>query len=210
MPNTALVSSSHTRSRKGAREATRLLDAATTVLARDGFGGATLGRIAAEADVDKRMILYYFGSRETLLVEVVSRVGERIAENMASAVEQLSEPQALADIGIDLLWQCSTEEPELLRAYFALLSSAAQTGEVNDALLELKQRFAVLFDGLIDSLATRGYTLSLDRDVYLAVVIAMWRGTALEWIEVGNTPAIQGAVNEFKRIATAPFAQASA
>ena len=40
---------------KGRRTATRVLDAATTVLAHDGFGGATLSRIAEEAGLVEAM-----------------------------------------------------------------------------------------------------------------------------------------------------------
>jgi AcrR family transcriptional regulator len=64
---------------KGDRRAASILRAATTVLARDGFGGATLGRIAAEAGAEKRSILYYFGTRERLMVRVVHSLGRQIA-----------------------------------------------------------------------------------------------------------------------------------
>jgi AcrR family transcriptional regulator len=50
------------------------------VLARDGFGGTTLGRIAAEAAAEKRNVLYYCGTRERLMVTVVHNLGARIIE----------------------------------------------------------------------------------------------------------------------------------
>lgn len=52
---------------KGDRRAASILQAATTILARDGFGGATLRRIAAEAGADMKSLVYYFGTRRRLL-----------------------------------------------------------------------------------------------------------------------------------------------
>src|SRR4051794_839610 len=118
------------RSQKGEREAARILDAATAVLARDGMAGATLGRVATEAGVDKKMLVYYFSGRERLLAEVVRRVGQRLAENMEAAVAEFSEPGAMADVGVDRLWEGTTEMPDLTRAYLVLVTSSTQGAEV--------------------------------------------------------------------------------
>lgn len=193
------------RSRKGEREATRLLDAATDVLAREGYGGATLGRIAAEADVDKKMVVYYFGSRDSLLAKVVGRVGDRLAANTAMELAGVSEPREMADLGIDQLWAGTTEFPELLRAYLALATSAVGSEPVEAALETLKAEFVGLFGSLIDVLESAGHPLRMPRDAYLKLVLACWRGLALEWVETGDTPGLASALEEFKRITAAPF-----
>ena len=53
-----------TRIQQKNREA--ILDAALGVFARDGFAGATLDRIAAEAGLSKPNPLYYFRSKEAM------------------------------------------------------------------------------------------------------------------------------------------------
>ncbi|MEY2956877.1 MAG: TetR family transcriptional regulator C-terminal domain-containing protein [Gemmobacter sp.] len=53
-----------TRIQQKNREA--ILDAALGVFARDGFAGATLDRIAAEAGLSKPNLLYYFRSKEAM------------------------------------------------------------------------------------------------------------------------------------------------
>jgi len=53
-----------TRIQQKNREA--ILDAALGVFARDGFAGATLDRIAAEAGLSKPNLLYYFPSKEAM------------------------------------------------------------------------------------------------------------------------------------------------
>ena len=52
------------------------------MLARDGSGGTTLGRIAAEVAAEKRNVLCYFGTRERLMVKVVHDLGARITETV--------------------------------------------------------------------------------------------------------------------------------
>src|SRR5882762_378119 len=46
----------------------RILDAATEEFARFGLGGARVDRIAARAGANKRMLYYYFGSKEALFL----------------------------------------------------------------------------------------------------------------------------------------------
>lgn len=201
------ASSAEPRSRtaKGEREAERMLGAATVVLARDGFGGATIGRIGAEAGVDKRMVLYYFGTREALLAEVVRRLGERVAANVAAAVAELDVPEAVTSAGIDALWTGGIEEPELPRAYMALLTSSGESPEVQAALTALKRVFEQLFAERVDALEARGFELLEDRDAFVKFMFAVLRGLVLEWAEEGPSEALDRSLEQFKRLALSRF-----
>lgn len=68
--------------RKRDPEATRadLLRVATEVFAREGFSGARVDDIAAETRTTKRMIYYYFGSKEQLYLAVLESVYREIRE----------------------------------------------------------------------------------------------------------------------------------
>jgi TetR/AcrR family transcriptional regulator len=52
----------------------RVLDAAEAVFAERGFGGATTREIAARAGIAKRMLFYYFASKEAVYRAVLERV----------------------------------------------------------------------------------------------------------------------------------------
>ena len=56
-----------------ARTKDRLLDAATTVVHRDGAQALTLDAVAAEAEVSKGGLLYHFKSKRELLDALVAR-----------------------------------------------------------------------------------------------------------------------------------------
>ena len=62
----------------------RILAAATTEFAAKGIAGARVDDIAAAAGVNKRMLYYYFGSKEELFREILRR---KLAERVASAAE---------------------------------------------------------------------------------------------------------------------------
>ncbi|HEY2207519.1 MAG TPA: TetR/AcrR family transcriptional regulator [Pseudonocardia sp.] len=57
---------------KSARTRERILDAAATVLARNGYAGTRLSDIAQIAQVQAPALYYYFASREELIEEVVT------------------------------------------------------------------------------------------------------------------------------------------
>lgn len=63
----------------------RILAAATAEFATKGIAGARVDDIAAAADVNKRMLYHYFGSKEELFREILRR---RLAVRVAIATEQ--------------------------------------------------------------------------------------------------------------------------
>jgi len=195
-----------TRSPKGEREAARILAAATTVLAREGIGGATLGRIAAEAGVDKRMLVYYFGGRDPLLAEVVREVGDRLIEAIRASLVVTDRLETLAEAVLERIWARTTQDPRLVQAYFALASGAGEDDAPTRALRALKERFERVFGDYIALLEDHGHRLRVDRDGHVTLVIALWRGLSLEWLEQGDTPALRTALAEFRQVAAAPFA----
>lgn len=64
------------------RTRTELLETATAVFAEAGYSGARVDEIAERTRTTKRMIYYYFGSKEELYLAVLERayLGIRVAE----------------------------------------------------------------------------------------------------------------------------------
>jgi AcrR family transcriptional regulator len=56
----------------------RILDAGQSEFAQHGYSGANVGRIAAAARCNIRMIYHYFGSKESLYISVLEGVYDRI------------------------------------------------------------------------------------------------------------------------------------
>lgn len=189
---------------KGERSAARVLKAATTVLARDGFGGASLGRIAEEADLDKRGILYYYGTREALLVRVVQNVGEQIAEHVGAVAEIATTPTALVDAFVDALWAGVTSMEELSRAYFALVGGGAGAPEVETALHQIKAAYVHAITHRLQAIDENSWHLP-DPEGSAMYTLALLRGLLLEWIETGDSPRLRGNLARFKDAVAAEY-----
>lgn len=58
---------------KGVERREQILDAAYEVLSRDGYSKTSLGQIGRSLGIQPANIIYYFGSRENLLIEVLRR-----------------------------------------------------------------------------------------------------------------------------------------
>lgn len=91
-----------------------ILEAATTVFAREGYAQAGVDAIAAEAGVAKATVYSHFGDKQNLLRESLIAESDRAAEANLAVVERLLEPggdvrAALEDVGHRLL-ECFTDE----------------------------------------------------------------------------------------------------
>lgn len=76
-------------SRKGAARRESILRAAFTVIAKHGYQGATLAAIARELELDTPNLLYYFDTRENLLLEVLERWALDTQDELADGVDML-------------------------------------------------------------------------------------------------------------------------
>jgi TetR/AcrR family transcriptional repressor of bet genes len=63
--------------------------AAATVIAREGFAGTTLRKVADEAGVSTGMLNHYFSNRQELLTQTLVFVSERTQGNVKAAMEGL-------------------------------------------------------------------------------------------------------------------------
>lgn len=67
----------------------QICSAAATVIAREGFAGTTLRKVADEAGVSTGMLNHYFTNRQDLLTQTLIFVSERAQTRMREAIEEL-------------------------------------------------------------------------------------------------------------------------
>jgi len=105
--------------RDAARTEATILAAATDEFARYGLGGARVDRIAARARSNKRMLYYYFGSKDALFLAVLENAyaGIRRAEEGLDLLN--TDPVDGVRRLVEFTWKYFTAHPEFL----ALLNS---------------------------------------------------------------------------------------
>lgn len=91
-----------------------ILAAATHEFARHGLDGARVDRIAARANVNKRMLYYYFGQKDALFLAVLEGAYRRIrAEEHQLNLERVEPTEAIRRL-IAFTWDYYIANPEFL------------------------------------------------------------------------------------------------
>ena len=124
-----------------------ILDVATEEFASAGFSGARVDRIAERTRTSKRMIYYYFGSKEGLYLAALEKVyGELRAAEMSLDAAHESPADALQRL-IELTFDYQEAHPEFVRL--------VNTENVNfGRYIEQSQAIRTLNVSIIDVLAS--------------------------------------------------------
>jgi AcrR family transcriptional regulator len=78
----------------------RILEAAAGVFSEVGFSGARVDEIAERAGVNKAMIYYHIGNKESLYAEVIQNVIGNTAETIARKIKDIKDPEEKLSIYI--------------------------------------------------------------------------------------------------------------
>jgi AcrR family transcriptional regulator len=106
--------STEPRPRDADRSQGEILEAATAEFAEFGLGGARVDRIAERAGVNKRLIYYYFGSKEALFLAVLERAYEVIrGEERKLNMSEVDPIEAIRRL-IAFTWNYYLAHPEFL------------------------------------------------------------------------------------------------
>ena len=71
----------------------QLLESATRLFAAKGFYGASLANIADELGLTKQALLHYFGRKEKLYAEILSRISDRMLGCVEAARDEFGNPE---------------------------------------------------------------------------------------------------------------------
>ncbi|WP_026454721.1 TetR family transcriptional regulator [Saccharomonospora iraqiensis] len=103
------------RTRDAGRTRAEILRVATAEFADKGYTGARVDEIAARTSTTKRMLYYYFGSKERLFVAVLERAYAEIrAREQEVDVDHLDPVEALRRV-VELTFDHHESHPEFVR-----------------------------------------------------------------------------------------------
>ncbi|HEX6353976.1 TetR/AcrR family transcriptional regulator [Actinophytocola sp.] len=167
-----------------------LLDRVISYLAEAGVGDRSLRQIAAGAGTSHRMLIYHFGSRDALLVEVVRAVEERQRVALASLRSRTPREMALE------FWH-RLADPSLApyeRLFFELYGAA----------LAGQESVAPVLDGIVTSwLADESLFAGLPLS-HARMALAFTRGALLDLLATGDREGVDAAVLAFVDLLLGP------
>ncbi len=115
----------------------QLLESATRLFASRGFYGASLANIADELGLTKQALLHYFGRKEKLYAEILSRISERMLGCVEAARADHREPEDQLLAALLSIYELSQKAPHETRIIMReLLDSERRASEVHSWYLK--------------------------------------------------------------------------
>jgi AcrR family transcriptional regulator len=171
----------------------QLLDAAIDYVAANGIGELSLRTLAAELGTSHRMLIFHFGSKEQLWIEIVHSVEERQRERLQELLPDPQQPTGEAmwswwkHISDQSLWQSE-------RLFFELYGQALQG----------RPHAAEFLDGIVDDWVEPAAQISIAHGVperlaraQARLGVAVTRGLLLDLLATGDTDAVDRAMQAY-------------
>lgn len=190
---------------KGARQIESILDATVRSIATRGYAATSLARIAEEAGTTKRMVLYYFESRDQLFTELIHRITSRMVSQARADFDAADDLADGVRSSARHLWELVVGDPVLVRAYFAVLGEAGADPVLRGLLDHVREAHLEIVTQNLDRASELGIEPPIDRDTLAVLMFAGFRGLLLEFYERGPSPALDRAVDIFEATLAATF-----
>jgi AcrR family transcriptional regulator len=171
----------------------RLLDAVIDHFTSDGLADQSLRRIAEAIGTSHRMLLYHFGSKDGLLLEVVREVEARTQARLTQVAERAD---LRSDVVIRRMWSYLTD-PELAgfeRLFFALYGRALQGDPAARPLLQ--DDIEHWLESNVALAAEVGVPAELVR-THSRLGLAVMRGLLLDLLATGDRAGVDAALEMF-------------
>ena len=171
----------------------RLVDSVVAHFSADGLADQSLRRIAAAVGTSHRMLLYHFGSKDGLLLEVVRVVEARTRARFAAIS---ADAGGETDAFIRRMWN-SVSDPALAaleRLFFALYGRALQGDASTLPLLHGD------VESWLDANAVAADSLGIAADVarvHARLGLAVTRGLLLDLLATGDRAGVDAALEVF-------------
>ena len=171
----------------------RLLAAVIAELLGKGIGDLSLRGLAAAMGTSHRMLIYHFGSKEGLLIEVVRTMEERQREALADLD---TNPEVSPADALRRFWQ-RLADPALWpaeRLFFELYGQALQGRPGTTPFLE------GIVDNWLDPLTSTAIRHGVPPDrarTHARLGLAVARGLLLDLLATGNRAEVDAAMERF-------------
>jgi TetR/AcrR family transcriptional regulator, fatty acid metabolism regulator protein len=168
-----------------------LVRAAYRLIASKGIERTTLQDITDAAGVSKALAVYYFKTKENLLLASIRWVLGRVAERMAGVVDSVEAPHEKVHAMIDAIFVDPRRNRDFYLAYTGLIGEAAR----NERFNELNVTFRSIMNAAYADLIRSGDgTVFVVDDVEEAAmgVRALIDGFFLQWLEESDWAAVHG------------------
>src|SRR3954469_4114253 len=162
-------------------KAQRIIEAMRRSVARRGSAGSTFDHVAREAGVSRGLLHYYFGTKEQLLVEVVSRDCDIRMAKLDEALADVSTAEDFVDALVRSLEDVLENDPDFYALLFEITTLARRNDEIAGELAELYRRTRSHVADLLRTKQDEGVLKLADKpEAVAAILFALGDGVAVQ------------------------------
>ena len=138
------------RSRDADRSQLAILDSARDEFAQRGLAGARLDSIAARAGLNKRLIYYYFGSKDDLFLAVLERTYADIREaEQQLHLDEVEPVEAIRRL-VSFTWHYYLDHPEFITLLNSENLHRAAHLKRSERIQDMNSPLVQLLDGVLE------------------------------------------------------------
>jgi AcrR family transcriptional regulator len=174
-----------------------LLHQAVDYLATQGIADLSLAPMAEKLGTSKRMLIYYFGSRDKLIAEAITASRPDVADLFS----RVHDAESLRDAAL-ALWEAITRgrQQRPIRILFQVLSLAPTQPDRYASVAT--EAVTAMVDPLVPVYRALGFD-DLDARARASLLISGLRGLCLDRIVTGDVPRIEAAARVLINTASA-------
>jgi AcrR family transcriptional regulator len=170
------------RPRRAAREEIlaktrqRLLEAATTEFAREGYVGANVNRISKAAGFAKGTIYNYFPSKRALMLALIDEIAATHVDFILQRVEPEDDPiqrmERFFSAGFAFVEQHPTQAQVIINAIYG-----SDDGFKQQAYQAYESLFTMIIQDIVETGIARGDFRPVDPDLTTALIMTIYLGS---------------------------------
>lgn len=161
----------------------RLLRHTYRVMAERGVKGLSLQHVADAAGVSKGILLYYFGSKENLILSTMRWVLDRVARRIRTAVFEATSAEEKISAMIDAIFIDARANRDFYLIFMDLLSYAARLDKFDQLSATFRTIVNAVYAHIIEQGSQQGAFRVTDAFEAASVVRAMIDGLFLQWVQ---------------------------
>jgi AcrR family transcriptional regulator len=173
-----------------------LLRSTYRVLAERGLQQLSLQHVAEQAGVSKGILLYYFGSKENLILATMRWVLVRVAERIRSAVFRATTTEEKVTAMLDAIFIDPRANRDFYLVLLDLLSTAARLDRFDEISATFRTTVNGVYAHIIEQGIAQGTFHITDASEAAAVVRGIIDGLFLQWLQEPDREALHGRTRE--------------
>lgn len=158
----------------------QILDAAIRIVGERGYHGFTVQKLAKRCGVTNGALLYYFSSKEQLLVAVLEEHDLRMTEAVVDEAQRSDSSRAAVLELLQAIVARAAAQPELTRLYAVLQQEALDPAHPAHAYFEKRERL------VLETFARIVAPHAADPPAAARELFAMIEGLEQRWLRAGQ------------------------